>query len=76
MKRVLVAVAAAALVGLTALAGSASAAANHPNGDAGAWNMLQDPTMLSPGGPMTRDSPQGNAGMWRAVLLSSGVPCP
>jgi len=35
---------------------------------AGALNMLNDPTMLTI--PMTRDAPQGNAGMFHAVAVS------
>ena len=39
-----------------------------PEAAAGALNMLNDPTMLTI--PMTRDAPQGNAGMFRAVAVS------
>ncbi len=35
----------------------------------GALNMLHDPTMFTI--PMVRDAPQGNAGMFRAVAVSS-----
>lgn len=38
-------------------------------GYAGALNMLHDPTMSTI--PMTRDAPQGNAGMFTAVANSS-----
>jgi hypothetical protein len=39
-----------------------------PAAAAGALNMLNDPTMFSI--PMTRDAPQGNAGMFGAVAVS------
>ena len=39
-------------------------------------NMLNDPKMPPvSGGPMDRDNPNGNAGMCRAALFSSGVGC-
>lgn len=58
--------------GLTALPSSAFAASgNIPPG--GGWNMLHDPTMFT--GAMAHDSANGNAGMCRAVLQSSGTGC-
>lgn len=77
MKRVLVLLSASIAIGLAAFAGSASAAApTTPNGYAGAWNMLQDPTMLpGAGGAMDHANPNGDAGMCRAVAVSSGVGC-
>jgi hypothetical protein len=77
MKRQLALTAATVAVALTGVAGTASASApTTPTGHAGAWNMLNDPTMLpGSGGPMDRDNPNGNAGMCRAVLASSGVGC-
>jgi hypothetical protein len=36
--------------------------------EAGALNMLHDPTMFTI--PMTRDAPQGNTGMFHAVAVS------
>jgi len=79
MKRVLATLlaAAAAVLVLAAFSGAASASApTTPGGYAGAWNMLHDPTMLpGSGGAMDRDNPNGNAGMCKAVLASSGVGC-
>ena len=74
MKRALVLVSASVALGLAAFAGSASAAApTTPNGYAGALNMLQDPTMLpGSGGAMDHANPNGDAGMFRAVAVSSG----
>jgi hypothetical protein len=74
MKRLLALQAATIGVALVGLTGIASASApTTPNGYAGAWNMLKDSTMLS--GPMAHDNANGNAGMCRAVLVSSGVGC-
>lgn len=63
--------------GLAALPGSAYAApGDSPTGYVGAWNMLHDPTMLpGSGGAMDHDNANGNAGMCRAVLKSSGTGC-
>lgn len=64
--------------GFAALPGSAYAASTHttPSGYTGAWNMLNDPTMLpGSGGAMDHDNANGNAGMCRAVLVSSGAGC-
>jgi hypothetical protein len=77
MKRMLVLVSASAAIGIAAFVGTASASApTTPNGYAGAWNMLQDPTMLpGTGGAMDHDNLNGNIGMCGAVLASSGVGC-
>ena len=77
MKHLLALQAVTVTVALAGLAGTASASApTTPTGYAGAWNMLNDPTMPpGSGGPMDRDNPNGNAGMCRAVLASSGVGC-
>lgn len=77
MKRLLALQAATIAVALVGLTGTASASApTTPNGYAGAWNMLNDPTMLpGSGGPMDRDNANGNAGMCHAVLVSSGIGC-
>jgi hypothetical protein len=77
MKRSLALVAASAAMALAAFAGGASASPPPtPNGYVGAWNMLNDPTML-PGsdGPMDKDNYHGNIGMCGAVLVSSGIGC-
>lgn len=77
MKRISALLAAAAVLSLAAFAGSASATPPPtPNGYVGAWNMLQDPTMPpGSGGAMDKDNPNGNAGMCRAVYVSSGIGC-
>jgi hypothetical protein len=77
MKRVLAIHATAAAIVLAGFAGSGSASAPvTPNGYAGAWNMLNDPTMVpGTGGAMDHSNPNGDAGMCRAVLASSGVGC-
>ena len=63
----------------TALAFAGAAAADPsptPNGYTGAWNMLQDPTMLpGSGGAMDKANVNGNIGMCRAASVSSGVGC-
>jgi hypothetical protein len=42
----------------------------------GAWNMLHDSTMLpGAGGAMDHDNVNGNIGMCKAVLVSSGIGC-
>jgi hypothetical protein len=80
MRRVLVLVSAVVAVGFAAFAGTASASApTTPNGYAGAWNMLNDPTMVpvdnDADGPMDVDNYHGNIGMCGAGLASSGVGC-
>ncbi len=59
---------------LTAFAGSVSAAPDPtPNGYVGACNMLQAWGVGAQGGmenAMSRDNPNGNDGMWRAVDAS------
>ena len=77
MKRYTVAAVLSAALFLVVFAGAASASApTTPSGYAGAWNMLNDPTMLpGSGGPMDRDNPNGNAGMCTAAIASSGVGC-
>lgn len=77
MKRISTLIAATAVLGLAAFSGSAAATAPPtPNGYAGAWNMLQDPTMApGTGGAMDKDNVNGNIGMCRAVYVSSGTGC-
>lgn len=77
MKRLLAVQAAVVALGLAGLAGTASATAPMtPTGYPGAWNMLNDPTMLpGSGGAMDHANPHGDAGMCRAVLVSSGIGC-
>lgn len=64
-------------LGVAMLPGSAYAApTDSPTGYVGGWNMLHDPTMLpGAGGAMDHDNANGNAGMCRAVLESSGISC-
>ena len=62
----------AAGISIRATAGSAADARPCPapgGGFPGALNMLHDETMFDI--PMTRDAPQGNAGMFRAVAVSA-----
>jgi hypothetical protein len=74
MKRVFLLHAATIAIVLAGLAGTASASA--PTGYSGAWNMLNDPTMLpGSGGAMDHSNANGIAGMCKAVLVSSGVGC-
>ena len=77
MKRMLVLVSASAAIGIAAFAGTASASApTTPKGYVGAWNMLNDPTMLPhTGGAMDHANLNGIIGMCGAVLASSGVGC-
>lgn len=64
-------------LGVATLPGSAYAApSDSPTGYVGGWKMLHDPTMLpGTGGAMDHDNANGNAGMCRAVLESSGISC-
>lgn len=57
-----------------AFAGTAAGAATPtPNGDAGACNVLLDPTMMpGAGGAMDHADAAGDAGMFRAVTESAG----
>lgn len=74
MKRMLVLVSASAAIGIAAFAGTASASApTTPKGYAGAWNMLNDPTMFTVA--MDHANPNGIIGMCGAVLASSGEGC-
>lgn len=77
MKKVLILAATVAAVVATG-AGSASAGTDPApgTGQPGAWNMLHDPTMLpGTGGAMDHDNSNGNIGMCKAVLVSSGIGC-
>jgi hypothetical protein len=78
MKRISMLLAAAALA-LAAFAGAAAAAPTptpSPSGQAGALNMLNDPTMLpGAGGAMDHANPNGDTGMFGAVCHSIGVGC-
>jgi len=62
------------MVSLTAFAGGVSAAPSPtPAGYTGACNMLQSWAVGAQGGmenAMSRDNPNGNDGMWRAVDVS------
>lgn len=62
------------VLSLTTFAGSASAASNPtPAGYTGACNMLQAWGVGAQGGmenAMSRNNPNGNLGMWRAVDVS------
>ncbi len=62
------------MLSLTAFAGSVSAAPGPtPAGFTGACNMLQSWGVGAQGGmenAMSRDNPNGNLGMWRAVDVS------
>jgi hypothetical protein len=70
---------AATLAAIAAAAvGNASAATGPAPGTglSGAWNMLHDSTMLpGAGGAMDHDNVNGNIGMCKAVLVSSGIGC-
>jgi hypothetical protein len=63
------------MLSLTAFAGSVSAAPSPtPTGFTGACNMLQAWGVGAQGGmanAMSRDNPNGNLGMWRAVANTS-----
>lgn len=72
MRRISLAILSTAIL-MAATAGAATACpgAAPGTGLVGALNMLRDPTMLTV--PMVHDAPQGNAGMFHAVAVSS---CP
>lgn len=78
MSRLLLLLAALAVLAVAAFpAGASATAPPTPSGYAGAWNMLNDPTMLpGSGGAMDHANINGDAGMCTAVLVSSGVGCP
>jgi hypothetical protein len=62
-----------ALIATLALAGTAAAAPSvTPNGWTGACNMINDHALPGMLNAMTRDNPNGNAGMWRAVYQTTG----
>lgn len=74
MRRISALLAVAAVIALAVFAGSASATPPPtPNGWSGACNMLNDTTMLpGSGGPMDKNNPNGNEGMFRAASVSGG----
>lgn len=59
---------AAASLAVTSFPAAAATAPAPGTGLTGACNMLLDPTMVTV--PMTHDSAEGNAGMFRAVAVS------
>lgn len=67
------------VLSLAAFAGTVSAdPGTTPNGHTGACNMLQAWGVGAQGGmenAMSRDDPNGNLGMWRAVAESGTVNC-
>jgi hypothetical protein len=77
MKKVLILAATLAAAVATGAGGAGAAGGPAPGtGLPGAWNMLNDPTMLpGTGGAMDRDNINGNIGMCKAVLVSSGIGC-
>jgi hypothetical protein len=77
MKKVLLLAATVAATVGTGVGSTAAATGPAPGtGQPGAWDMLHDATMLpGAGGAMDHDNINGNIGMCRAVLVSSGIGC-
>jgi hypothetical protein len=77
MKKALALAATLAAIAATAVGSSSAATGPAPGtGLSGAWNMLHDSTMLpDAGGAMDHDNVNGNIGMCKAVLVSSGIGC-
>jgi hypothetical protein len=77
MKKVLMLAATVAATVATGVGSSSAATGPAPGtGLPGAWNMLHDATMLpGTGGAMDHDNINGNIGMCKAVLVSSGIGC-